>query len=639
MKIKRLLAVLISTALVVSMIPAFVFADETEAETEETQATETTETTAEETRSSESESSVTAATDSETTEPSATETEREEETIPSETDPAETTPEESSQPSEPTATTEPQTDSKKASDAEDLGGKCGAGIDWTFDASGKMTLTGQGNMYAYDSENLPPWDSFKDKIKTVIIGDGITNVGRYAFLDCKNITSVKIADTVTEIKIGAFTNCTSLESVIIPDAVTTINTTSFTGCTSLKTVKLGSGVNAIYRAFQNCTSLKSIYLPDSVTAISGAFEGCTSLESINLPKGVTIIEKNTFKGCTSLKTISIHNAVHLINTDAFKDCPNLTDVYYGGSELNWSFVTIVDGNTDLTSANIILKGSDSQYSIKVKTVSGGYLTLDRYYAAKGETVKVTVHPDNGYYFDGMKVNDDFSGSAQFTMPGEDVTIVPAFNKLVQAQVGDRKIDYHGILVYTVTNNAMNGAGTVRCDGVMMLAVPVGSEYILYDIYKTIVIPATVTLEGITYKVTSIESNAFKDFIYMKNLTIGSNVSVIGNNAFYGCTTLTSVNGGSGLKTIGANAFARCPKLSSFKIYSKCLAKIGTYAFNKDSKLKTLYIKNTSKLTKKGVKKSLKGSKVKTVKVKKSKVKKYKKYFTKKNCGRKVKVKK
>ena len=70
-----------------------------------------------------------------------------------------------------------------------------------------------------------------------------------------------------------------------------------------------------------------------------------------------------------------------------------------------------------------------------------------------------------------------------------------------------------------------------------------------------------------------------------------------------------------------------------------LSKIGTYAFTKDSKLKTLYIKNTTKLTKKGVKKSLKGSSVKKVKVKKSKVKKYKKYFTKKNCGRKVKVKK
>ena len=53
----------------------------------------------------------------------------------------------------------------------------------------------------------------------------------------------------------------------------------------------------------------------------------------------------------------------------------------------------------------------------------------------------------------------------------------------------------------------------------------------------------------------------------------------------------------------------------------------------------MQVKKTTKLTKSGVKNSLKGSSVKTVKVKKSKVKKYKKIFKKKNCGKKVKVKK
>ncbi|MCR4776639.1 MAG: hypothetical protein K5869_09715, partial [Saccharofermentans sp.] len=59
----------------------------------------------------------------------------------------------------------------------------------------------------------------------------------------------------------------------------------------------------------------------------------------------------------------------------------------------------------------------------------------------------------------------------------------------------------------------------------------------------------------------------------------------------------------------------------------------------DSALKTLQVKKSTKLCKSGVKNSLKGSAVKTVKVKKSKVKKYKKIFKKKNCGKKVKVKK
>ena len=54
---------------------------------------------------------------------------------------------------------------------------------------------------------------------------------------------------------------------------------------------------------------------------------------------------------------------------------------------------------------------------------------------------------------------------------------------------------------------------------------------------------------------------------------------------------------------------------------------------------TLNLKKTTKLTKSGVKNSLKESSVKTVMVKKTKVRKYNKIFKKKNSGKKVKVKK
>ena len=180
--------------------------------------------------------------------------------------------------------------------------------------------------------------------------------------------------------------------------------------------------------------------------------------------------------------------------------------------------------------------------------------------------------------------------------------------------------------YRVTNPAEDGTGGVYLIGV---ATPTA----------TVVIPGTVEIKGNTYKVTRVAANAFFGDTTVKTVTIGVNVLAIEKNAFYGCSNLVKVSGGGRLRTIGINAFARCPKLSSFTITSTALYSIGSQAFYKDSRLKTIYIKNTTKLTKSGVKKSLKGSSVKTVKVKKSKVKKYKKYFTKKNCGRKVKVKK
>ena len=184
----------------------------------------------------------------------------------------------------------------------------------------------------------------------------------------------------------------------------------------------------------------------------------------------------------------------------------------------------------------------------------------------------------------------------------------------------------GDYVYVITNPATDGTGAVTLTG---LANPV----------TAVVVPDTVEINNITYKVNRIGSKAFYGDKNITSLVIGANVVIIDANAFYGCSGLIRVSGGLRVQTIGASAFAYCSKLSSFTITSKVLKKIGNYAFNKDKKLKTVYIKNTTKLTKSGVKKSLKGSSVKTVKVKKSKVKKYKKYFKKSNSGRKVKVKK
>ncbi len=221
------------------------------------------------------------------------------------------------------------------------------------------------------------------------------------------------------------------------------------------------------------------------------------------------------------------------------------------------------------------------------------------------------------------------------MPAKDVTVEPVFFEIYPANIGDKYSV--GKLYYKITNNAIDGTGTVMVDSVKK-SMETDEKY-LFDQYGKIDIPADFMLNGVIYKVTAIGPNAFKNFKYIKTVTIGSNVAVIGDNAFYGCVNLSKVSGGIGVKTIGKCAFARCSKLSTFVITSNVLSKIGVQAFYKDSKLKTLYIRNTVSLTKKGVKKSLKGSKVKTVKVKKAKVKKYKKYFTKKNCGRKVKVKK
>lgn len=112
------------------------------------------------------------------------------------------------------------------------------------------------------------------------------------------------------------------------------------------------------------------------------------------------------------------------------------------------------------------------------------------------------------------------------------------------------------------------------------------------------IPGTVTIGKVTYKVTSIARNAFKNNRKITRVKMGSNILNIGANAFYGCSRLTSVTIGKNVTTIGNQAFYKCTRLVKVTIPAK-VKKIGEKAFYGCKKLKNVTFK-TKKLTKKAV---------------------------------------
>ena len=129
-----------------------------------------------------------------------------------------------------------------------------------------------------------PWSSQKDKIKKVIIENGVTSIGDYAFSDCSGLTSVTIPNSVTSIGSSAFFDCKALTSINLPNSVTSIGKTAFYDCSALTTVSIGNSVKSIGEsAFKDCYALTTVSIGNSVKNVGeSAFYGCYNLQTITI---------------------------------------------------------------------------------------------------------------------------------------------------------------------------------------------------------------------------------------------------------------------------------------------------------------------------------------------------------------------
>ena len=131
-------------------------------------------------------------------------------------------------------------------------GTCGANLKWKLTDEGVLTITGTGEMQDWHWSKPSPWDAGKS-VKQIIIGDGVTTIGDYAFWDCPSLTSVTIGNSVTTIGNFAFYDCRSLKSVTIPNSVRRIEVAAFRSCSSLTLVIIPNSVTTIGDyAFWNC---------------------------------------------------------------------------------------------------------------------------------------------------------------------------------------------------------------------------------------------------------------------------------------------------------------------------------------------------------------------------------------------------
>ena len=85
-------------------------------------------------------------------------------------------------------------------------------------------------------ETTAPWYPQNDKIKKVVIEEGVTRIGVSAFDDCPSLTSVTIPNSVKSIGDEAFYGCVGITSLTIPGSVTSIGKRTFSLCSSLSSI-------------------------------------------------------------------------------------------------------------------------------------------------------------------------------------------------------------------------------------------------------------------------------------------------------------------------------------------------------------------------------------------------------------------
>jgi hypothetical protein len=191
----------------------------------------------------------------------------------------------------------------------DIGTPNATDLTATFN-SGTLTISGTGDMQDFIDENAVPWYSIKDNITTLVIEDGVTTIGDWAFYHCSSISgSLTIPEGVTKIGDAAFYICSNLSgSLTIPTSVITIGDWTFYSC---------SGFNG------------SLTIPQSITTIGKeAFYFCSGFNgSLIIPQGVTTIGQLTFAHCFGFGgALTIPSSVATIGDEAFANCVGFTFV-------------------------------------------------------------------------------------------------------------------------------------------------------------------------------------------------------------------------------------------------------------------------------------------------------------------------
>lgn len=336
------------------------------------------------------------------------------------------------------------------------------GLSWSWSReTGVLTVTGEGVMDGYDSATMP-WYEVLPYTTSIIIGEGITSIGRYAFYNAVNVTNISLPSTLTNLDERAFEYCTSVEELVVPDSVTSIGYGAFGNLTGLKKVSVPA--SATYRSygFYNANAVEEIIItpgtdgviPDSnVTAEQGwlwdwmmkstgnfgpwkyadnavvtisegvtsigakTFYNCAGISEISIPESVISISSEAFYNCDMLRNIELGKNVESIGVSSFAECDNLQKITVLNPNCTFSDSSIV-GNMDIEG----YRNSTAQAYAEANSIN--FIPIEAPDTLKISTVSLSLESSITMNFKVLKTDlADFEDPyVVFTCEGDELTV-------------------------------------------------------------------------------------------------------------------------------------------------------------------------------------------------------------------------
>jgi len=501
---------------------------------------------------------------------------------------------------------------------EMLSGTCGGNTNWSLDCNGLLTISGTGAMRNFSSLQSTPWYNKRSSIKRIVIEDGVTSIGSYAFADCDILNTVVIGKDVETIGNNAFNGCDGLSQITLPESVTSIGTWAFANCYSLMTVawnatKVISYPLATDNPFYNCTNLSQVTfgtnvvsipsyalyenhgiskltIPQNVTTIgASAFYNCSELYSVTLSSSLQTIGSNAFNGC-GLLSLTLPVTVVSIGANAFSNCSNLTSVTWNSAELS-NYPEIATqlpfyGSTKIETVTfsndvVVVPAHAFQNSTSIlKVTFGNALTTVGEYALSNCTGINSLALENN-----VKTlhNSAFNGCSNL----QTVTFANGLQYIGDSVLYGTNIQSLTIptTVVSIGNNAFSNCSQlqiVNWDAQNVATYPSSASrhpFVSCSELQKVIFGSSVTM---------VPDYAFQLCTIVDTVVVGNAVTMIGSYAFNGCAGLKKLILGSAVETIGEAAFKECIGLSAIALPG-AVTSIGDYAFEGITKLSSLAI--------------------------------------------------